>query len=185
MAHESDARRETVARVMDAFKHGDLDRRDGEPVRDPKQAIAIALHEAGASNAETPAKNLNDLRRTKLEERLGRAGQADAEGGRGPGTGETRAALYAQAKRRNIPGRSKMGKAELAHALTARRAASVRRPPPVGPGPSSKRIATARRPWRPGRAWSRRAYGRAAALASGSSSLAVVTSNSPGVPSAS
>lgn len=49
---------------------------------------------------------------------LGRQGAAVARrnrtGSRGP---KTRQELYAEAKRRNLPGRSKMGRAELARAL--------------------------------------------------------------------
>jgi hypothetical protein len=49
---------------------------------------------------------------------LGRQGAAVARrkrtGGRTP---KTRAELYEEAKRRNVPGRSKMGRAELARAL--------------------------------------------------------------------
>ncbi len=36
----------TVERVMHEFKHGELETH-GRKVRNPKQAIAIALHEAG------------------------------------------------------------------------------------------------------------------------------------------
>jgi len=50
---------------------------------------------------------------------LGRQGAAVAarkrRGARGP---KTRAELYEEAKRRNIPGRSKMGRAELERALS-------------------------------------------------------------------
>ena len=116
MAHQSDAQKETVARVMHEFKRGELEKRDGEPVKNPKQAIAIALHEAGASNAETPAKNRDNLRKTKRRERAVEAGSA---GVREDAAVETRATIYAEAKRRGIPGRSKMSKSELAQALKA------------------------------------------------------------------
>ena len=49
MAKQSKAQKETVARVMHEFKHGELKMRGtGPKVKNPKQAIAIALHEAGA-----------------------------------------------------------------------------------------------------------------------------------------
>ena len=55
--HQSPGQRRTVERVMHKFKHGELKTAHGaRKVKTPKQAIAIALHEAGASNrkAVTP-----------------------------------------------------------------------------------------------------------------------------------
>lgn len=121
--HQSKAQKDTVARVMHEYKHGELRiRGSGPKVENPKQAIAIALHEAGASNQESPAKNRQALRRTKAKERQGETGQAQAEGRgtarpRSRGGGKTRAELYAEARRRHIPGRSGMSKAELERAL--------------------------------------------------------------------
>jgi Family of unknown function (DUF6496) len=55
--HQSPAQKETVQRVMHEFKHGELRTSRGRhPVRNPKQAIAIALNEAGASQYESPKK---------------------------------------------------------------------------------------------------------------------------------
>ncbi len=48
--------KETVERVMHEFKHGELETSRGRKVRNPRQAIAIALHEAGALRDETPGK---------------------------------------------------------------------------------------------------------------------------------
>ena len=49
---------------------------------------------------------------------LGKQGAAVAQRKRtGSPTPKTRQELYEEAKRRNLPGRSKMGRAELAHAL--------------------------------------------------------------------
>lgn len=121
---------------MHEFKHGELEQRDGEPVKDPKQAIAIALHEAGASNQETPAKNRKALERTKDRERAGTTPIAAAEGRRKPGDAPdaglkrkarsakaradaepTRAELIDEARRRGLAGRSTMRKADLQRAL--------------------------------------------------------------------
>jgi hypothetical protein len=109
--------RRKVGKVMHEFKHGELESGSGRKVKNPKQAIAIALHEAGASRDESPRKNRENLRRTKAKERKGETAKAQAEGrgGRGP----TKAELYAEAKRRDIPGRSRMDKAELERALHA------------------------------------------------------------------
>ena len=112
MPKESQAQQETVERVMHEFKHHELKGRDGEPVTNPKQAIAIGLSEAGASNQNTPAQNRHNLAHTKAAERAGRTGQDDAEGG-----GRNRAELYEEARRRDIPNRSKMNKAQLERAL--------------------------------------------------------------------
>ena len=115
MAKQSAAQKETVERVMHEFKHGELRGGGGKgpKVRNPKQAIAIALHEAGATNGESPARNRRNLARTKGKERRGETAQAEAE----TGPNATRAGLYEQAKTRDIPGRSKMSKAELERAL--------------------------------------------------------------------
>ena len=47
--HQSKAQKETVERVMHEFKHGELRTSRGNEVKNPKQAVAIGLHEAGAS----------------------------------------------------------------------------------------------------------------------------------------
>lgn len=133
-AHETAAQKRTVGRVMHEFKHGELKTGGkGPKVKNPKQAIAIALHEAGATRQESPQKNKRNLARTKAKERRGETAEAAREGkaaqdrtlqrsaGRGRrntgGETRTRTALYAEAKRRDIPGRSKMSKSQLAAAL--------------------------------------------------------------------
>jgi hypothetical protein len=133
MAPESEAQKETVGRVMHEFKHGELRMRGSGPkVRNRKQAIAIALHEAGATREESPAKNRANLKRTKAKERRGETAEAEKEGkkaqdrtmrkaasprrGKEAG-GRSRKDLYDEARRRNIPGRSKMSKAALERAL--------------------------------------------------------------------
>ena len=113
--HQSKAQKETVGRVMHEFKHGELETSSGRKVRNPKQAIAIGLREAGASKYENKEKNRQNLQRTKARERSGATEKNRSERQRGPK--RTRSELYAEAKRRNIPGRSKMSKKELEHAL--------------------------------------------------------------------
>src|ERR1051325_1359335 len=103
--HQTPAQRETVERVMHEFKHGELKTAHGKrKVRNPKQAIAIALHEAGASRYESEAENRRNLRRTKKKERGGETeghdnGRKSASGR--TGREKTRAELYAEAKKRN------------------------------------------------------------------------------------
>ena len=117
MAKQSSAQKETVARVMHEFKHGELRQAGGKGpmVEDPRQAIAIALHEAGSTNTESPARNRRNLARTKGKERRGETAQAEAE----TGPHATRAGLYEQARKRGIPGRSKMSKDQLRRVLHA------------------------------------------------------------------
>ena len=69
--HQSKAQKETVERVMHEFKHGELKTSRGKKVKNPKQAIAIGLHEAGASKYESKEKNRENLKRTKARERRG------------------------------------------------------------------------------------------------------------------
>jgi Family of unknown function (DUF6496) len=130
MAKKSKSQKQTVSRVMHEFKHGELKiRGTGSKVKSRRQAVAIALRESGASNQETSAGNKGNLRRAKAKERRGDTGEARREGktaqtrtlrtataSRATG-GKTKAALYAEAKRRNISGRSRMSKVELTKAL--------------------------------------------------------------------
>jgi hypothetical protein len=136
-SHQSPEQKKTVQRVMHEFKHGELKTaRSTRKVKNPKQAIAIALNEAGTSKYESPQKNKENLRHTKVKERRGETYQDEKEGHRATeqsyrratdksehrGTGKsedgkTRAELYAEARRRDIPNRSKMNKAELERAL--------------------------------------------------------------------
>ncbi len=108
---KADEQKDVVERVMHEFKHGDLETH-GRTVKDRKQAIAIALREAGASKHETAKKNRENLKRTRERE-----GQGEQAGGTASGDEPSRADLYAEARRRNIPGRSKMSKGELKQAL--------------------------------------------------------------------
>ena len=113
MAKQSPAQQATVARVMHEFKQGELRQAGGKgpTVENPKQAIAIALHEAGSTNRESPTKNRANLARTRRKERRGETAMA----------GESREQLYAEARKKGIAGRSKMSKAELQRAITSAR----------------------------------------------------------------
>jgi hypothetical protein len=119
---QSKAQKETVGRVMHEYKHGELATGGGRKVKNPKQAIAIALHEAGASKYESEEENRKNLRRTKARERKGETAEKKTERGSSRkrssgGEEKTRSELYAEAKKRQIPGRSKMDKGELRRAL--------------------------------------------------------------------
>jgi len=113
--HQSKAQKETISRVMHEFKRGELESSSGRKVRNPKQAIAIGLREAGASRYESKESNRKNLKRTKARER--HRATAKSRSGRYDDAQMTRAELYAEAKRRGVPGRSKMSKGELERAL--------------------------------------------------------------------
>ena len=118
MAKESPAQKKTVDRVMHEFEHGELDSGPGGKtgkVRNPKQAIAIALSEAGVSNRKPPGQNAKARRTTAAREAEVETAQQVEEGRSAPDY--NRAELYTEARKRNIPGRSKMSKAQLEKAL--------------------------------------------------------------------
>ena len=121
MAKQGMARKDTMERVMHEFKHGELEMRGGLKVKSRRQAVAIGLREAGASKFASKKDNEGSLRCTKRKERRGQTARAEAEGRRNDptsrGGSDSRAALYAEAKRRNIPGRSRMNRKELERAL--------------------------------------------------------------------
>jgi hypothetical protein len=80
-SHQSKPQKETVERVMHEFKHGELrSGTSGQKVKNPKQAIAIALSEAGASDQQTPKENEEHFRRTKKKERRGETARDEIEG---------------------------------------------------------------------------------------------------------
>ena len=110
--HQSMEQKATVERVMHEFKHGELTTAGDRKVKNPKQAIAIGLREAGASKYESKEQNRKNLRRTKQRERQGATGNDTSEGREA-----TRSELYEEAKRQKVPGRSKMDKSELTRAL--------------------------------------------------------------------
>jgi hypothetical protein len=111
MAKESKAQQETVERVMHEFKEGELETRAGRKVKNRKQAIAIGLSEAGASTRQSPKQNSKRVAETRSRERRGITGERKGEGA------ATKAELYERARKQDIPGRSKMSKAQLAAAL--------------------------------------------------------------------
>ncbi|OYV37663.1 MAG: hypothetical protein B7Z80_12205 [Rhodospirillales bacterium 20-64-7] len=80
MPTESKSQQATIARVMHEEKHGELKTSTGKKVTSRKQAMAIALREAGATNTETNAENARNLERTKRKERAGETAQDEAEG---------------------------------------------------------------------------------------------------------
>lgn len=83
MAKTSMSQRKTMGRVMHEYAHGELKsgrRGKGGKVRNRRQAIAIALKEAGASKYESKDENRHNLARSKRKEATGRTYQQETEG---------------------------------------------------------------------------------------------------------
>ena len=144
MASQSSGQKKTVKRVMHEYKHGGLKAGRGRrgKVKNRKQAIAIALHEAGASKYDSKQKNEKSLAKTERKQAEGKTYQQEAEGKshvgasgrpestpamggenattatrRGRAGGSTKKALLERAKSAGIEGRSKMSKQQLESAL--------------------------------------------------------------------
>ncbi len=80
---ESMRQKRVAGRVMHEFKHDELDSGaggKGGKVKSRRQAIAIALSEAGASNRQSPRRNQQNLRRAERAEAEGKTGQQAREG---------------------------------------------------------------------------------------------------------
>src|ERR1700744_4854105 len=83
MPKESMSQRKTTGRVMHEFAHGELrSGRGGKggKVKSRRQAIAIALREAGASKDQGRSANKRSLARSKHKEAEGKTYQQEAEG---------------------------------------------------------------------------------------------------------
>lgn len=82
-----------------------------------KQRQAAKRNVKKAAAAARKSRSIANMPK-KTRTALGRQGAAvAARKRRGGSTPETRQELYAEAQRKNLPGRSKMGRAELARAL--------------------------------------------------------------------
>lgn len=80
---ETSRQKRITGRVMHEFKHGELKRGrggKGGKVKSRRQAIAIALEEAGASKYESKKRNRRNLRRTEKKESHGQTAQQQREG---------------------------------------------------------------------------------------------------------
>lgn len=92
----------TIGRVMHEFKHGQLKSGPGGAggkVKKRRQAIAIALSEAGASKFESKSENRRKLARTKRKEAQGKTYQQEAEGKSHVGASDHKAKRATKRKR--------------------------------------------------------------------------------------
>ena len=101
MPKQTKGQKDTMERVMHEFKEGELETGAGRKVKSRRQAVAIGLSEAGASNQQSPKQNA----RRRVQANAGSDGEP------------TKAELYERARKQDIPGRSKMSKAQLQKAL--------------------------------------------------------------------
>ena len=77
------SQRKTMGRVMHEYAHGELKSGrggKGGKVKNRRQAIAIALKEAGASKYESKGENRQNLAHTKQKEAHGKTYQQEREG---------------------------------------------------------------------------------------------------------
>src|SRR4051794_19942901 len=83
MPQTSPRQRKTTGRVMHEFQHGELKSGrggKGGKVKNRRQAIAIALKEAGASKYESKRENKKNLAKTERKEARGDTYQQEREG---------------------------------------------------------------------------------------------------------
>ena len=80
MAKQTSGQSEVMDRVMHEYKHGELESGSGDKVKSRKQAVAIALKEAGESKTESKAKNQKNLHHTKAKEHAGKTAKQQKEG---------------------------------------------------------------------------------------------------------
>jgi Family of unknown function (DUF6496) len=102
MAATSSRQKRITGRVMHEFKHGELKSGrvgKGGKVKNRRQAIAIALQEAGASKYESGRRNVRNLRRTEAKEAKGHTAQQEREGKSHLGANRKRESTTAMAGR--------------------------------------------------------------------------------------
>lgn len=83
MPRPSPRQRKTIGRVMHEYEHGELKsgpRGRGGKVKNRRQAIAIALSEAGASKYDSKRENRRSFGRSARKEARGQTGQQEREG---------------------------------------------------------------------------------------------------------
>jgi hypothetical protein len=80
MAKETSGQSEVMDRVMHEYKHGELESGSGAKVKSRKQAVAIALNEAGESKYDSKSENRKNLAHTKAKERAGKTAKQEKEG---------------------------------------------------------------------------------------------------------
>lgn len=80
MAKQTSGQSEVMDRVMHEYKHGELESGSGAKVKSRKQAVAIALKEAGESKYDSQSENRKHLAHTKAKEHAGKTAKQQKEG---------------------------------------------------------------------------------------------------------
>jgi len=135
MPRTSPRQRKTTGRVMHEYKHGELKsgpRGKGGRVKNPRQAIAIALKEAGASRSESKSGNRRNLAKSKRKEARGETAQQRKEG-----KGHVGARVGARS--RATPSASRRGASKPRTAAASRRTSTRRTASRAGPRSSRSR----------------------------------------------
>src|SRR3981189_2270091 len=121
MSRTSPRQRKTTGRVMHEFKHGELKSGrggKGGKVKSRRQAIAIALKEAGASKFESESENKKNLARSRRKEAHGETYQQEREGRSHVGARGKRESSHAMGGRDAIKTTARGRKAARARART-------------------------------------------------------------------
>lgn len=98
MARQTKSQKGTIERVMHEFKQGELEQKGGRKIKDRKQAVAVALSEAGASKNASPEENRKNRRRTEANEAAGKTGSRATARRGSAGTGRRKASGASRTK---------------------------------------------------------------------------------------
>jgi hypothetical protein len=118
MPKTSPRQRKTLGRVMHEFAHGELKsgpEGKGGKVKSRRQAIAIALKEAGASKYESKTENKRNFAKSERKEARGETSQQEREG-----------KSHVGARGRRESSRAMGGKSETGTTTRGRKAARTR-----------------------------------------------------------
>src|SRR3979490_2287928 len=129
MPKSSPRQRKTMGRVMHEFKHGELKsgpRGRAGKVKSRRQAIAIALKEAGASKYESKSENRRNLARSKRKEARGETYQQEREGKSHVGARRRRESSRAMGGKNAKTTTRRTPKQRATAARNARKAAAIR-----------------------------------------------------------
>jgi len=147
MAKTSPRQRKTTGRVMHEFKHGELrsgPEGKGGKVKSRRQAIAIALSEAGASKYQSKEENKSKLAKTERKEARGETAQQEREGKSHVGARGRRGSSRAM-DGKNAGGKNAGGKNATKSMKTSARARTTRRSTKVAATTKAKSTSARRR----------------------------------------
>ncbi|WP_428665420.1 DUF6496 domain-containing protein [Reyranella sp.] len=132
-AKTSPSQRKTMGRVMHEYAHGELKsgpKGKAGKVKSRRQAVAIALKEAGASKKESKTENKRNLSKSKRKEATGKTAQQEREGKSRVGARGKRESTKAMGRKnakattRRTPKQRAAAKRNIKKAQTARRRAA-------------------------------------------------------------